>query len=708
MNIHDERLVLIESYRGVYSDLEISEIEEALEYADMHSESRGRQYNNLSVAHIALVEFGLGAPSVVAALLLNCDEKKERLKEQFGEHVFSLLSGIRRIEDVSAENISINADKIRKLLMVLAGDARVVLLYLAVKLDEIRSLAMLSAAAQQNLVEEISAIYAPMAHRFGLYNINSEMLDGALSHTHSEDYKFIENKLDELEEEIERFTARFVEPIEDKLKSKGLQIKMKARTKSIHSIWTKMQRGREFDDIYDLFAIRIILDVPLEDEKAACWQVFSFVTEEYQSNPKRMKDWVSHPKENGYQSLHATVMGPDREWIEVQIRTKRMDEIAEKGLAAHWRYKGGTDSGKLDAWLGNIREIIENPNMDIGDFIEDMKTDVYDDHIYVFTPKGDLVELSAGASLLDFAYAVHSKVGDSCSGGKINGKYVSLKTKLTSGDLVSVDTSANQRPTASWLDFVVTSKAKSRIKVALNEQRKQNAAHGKEIVERKFKHWKLEFSDSNIQNMLKEFKYKLAVDFFADVFAGKIDTLAIKSKFKSEDTSAIENVKELLSPKELRSMEFDTGESLIIDKNLSKVSYALSKCCNPIYGDNIFAFISIGEGIKIHRRECPNAKYLFEKFPYRILNARWRDNEDSYTFQTTLSISGDDRFGLINDISNVVSNKVGVQVRHINFDTDVDRFHGELKLVVSGTNQLSGIIKQLSQLKGVDSVRRQS
>ncbi|MFV0484568.1 MAG: RelA/SpoT family protein [Bacteroidales bacterium] len=708
MNTHKGINRLIEACKGAYSNDEISLVEKALEYAGVNADNRSRSYNSLSVAHIALVEFGLGVPSVVASLLLNCDEKELELKNLFGEHVVSLLGGIRRIEDVSTENIAMNADKTRKLLMVLARDARVILLYLAVKLDEVRNIIALPVDAQKNLVEEITAIYAPMAHRFGLYNINSEMLDGALSYTHSEDYNYIKNKLDELNEEIQRFTARFVEPIEKKLKSKGLQIKMKARTKSINSIWNKMQKGREFDDIYDLFAIRIILDVPLEDEKAACWQVFSFVTEEYQSNPKRMKDWVSHPKDNGYQSLHATVMGPDREWIEVQIRTKRMDEIAEKGLAAHWRYKGGTDSSRLDSWLSNIREIIENPNMDISDFIEDMKTDVYDEHIYVFTPKGDLVELSAGATLLDFAYAVHSKVGDSCLGGKVNGKYVSLKAKLTSGDMVSVDTSANQKPTTSWLDFVVTSKAKSRIKVALNEQRKQNAAHGKEIVERKFKHWKLDFSDNNIQTMLKEFKYKLAVDFFADVFSGKIDTLAIKSKLKQDESSVIENVKELLSPKDLKSMEFDNGDSLIIDKNLSKVSYVLSKCCSPIYGDDIFAFISIGEGIKIHREECPNAKYLFEKFPYRILGARWRANEDSYTFQANLSVSGDDRFGLISDISDIVSNKAGVQVRDINFGTDGDRFHGELKLVVSGANQLESIIKQLSQLVGVDSVRRQS
>ncbi|MFV0505549.1 MAG: RelA/SpoT family protein [Bacteroidales bacterium] len=706
MDIPNNRTVLIQSCNEVYSAEEVSEIEKALQYANSKTASHKKQYNSLSVAHIAIAEFGLGVPSAIAALLLNCNEQDEALNEQFGERVVSLLKGIRRIEDVSAENISVNANKIRSLLMVLAGDARVVLLYLAVKLEEIRSFVAVPVEARDGLVEEISSIYAPMAHRFGLYNINSEMLDGALLHTHPEDYKFIKDKLGNLEGEIERFTAKFVKPIEKKLKSKGLQIKMKARTKSINSIWSKMQRGREFEDVYDLFAIRIILDVPLEDEKSACWQAFSFVTEEYQSNPKRMKDWISHPKENGYQSLHATVMGPDKAWIEVQIRTKRMDEIAEKGLAAHWRYKGGVDRENLDKWLGNIREIIENPSMDIGDFIEDMKTDVYDDHIYVFTPKGDLIELSAGASLLDFAYAVHSKVGDSCTGGKINGKYVSLKSKLTSGDLVSVDTSASQRPTASWLNFVLTSKAKSRIKVALNEQLKQHAAQGKEIVERKFKHWKLDFNDSNIQAMLKEFKYKLAVDFFADVFAGKIDTLAIKSKFKTNDASAIENVKDLLSPKELKNVEFDSGDSLIIDKNLNKVSYALSRCCNPIYGDNIFAFISIGEGIKIHRQECPNAKYLFEKFSYRILQARWRSNEDSYNFQAVLSISGEDRFGLINDVSDVVSNKGGVHVRNLSFDTDVNRFHGEVKMVVSGVNQLGSIIKQLSQIDGVDSVKR--
>ena len=442
------------------------------------------------------------------------------------------------------------------------------------------------------------------------------------------------HRLKETEKERENFVAEFVKPVEKTLKQKGFNFSMKARTKSLFSIWNKMQKKRvSFDEVMDLFAIRIILDSNPENEKSDCWTVYSVVTEEYQANPERLRDWISIPKSNGYESLHATVMGPQGKWVEVQIRTRRMDEVAEKGLAAHWRYKGGKESSGFDSWLAGIREILENPEMNVVDFIDQFRINIYSDEIFVFTPKGDLKKLPAGATLLDFAYEIHSDVGDKCVGGKVNGKKVTLKYKLKNGDQISIDTSNNQKPKIDWLEIVKTTKAKNRVKTSLNEERKNQAALGRETLLRKFKNWKIELNDEAIRRILKKYDYKLAADFYYDLADGKIDPLDVKSIFTEKEEESTKNrIEELLPKSEIKSLTFDGGDDyLIIDNNLKNINHKLARCCNPVFGDSVFGFVTINDGIKIHRNNCPNAPQMKERFPYRVIKARWK-NVESHRF----------------------------------------------------------------------------
>jgi GTP pyrophosphokinase len=485
---------------------------------------------------------------------------------------------------------------------------------------------------------------------------------------------------------------------------------MKARTKSIFSIWNKMKKQAvDFHEVYDLFAIRIILNSLPENEKAECWQVFSVVTEEYLSNPERLRDWITFPKSNGYESLHTTVLGPDKKWVEVQIRTRRMDDVAENGLASHWRYKEGKAGGKeLDEWLKNIREVLENPQLSPADFIEDFKVNIYDDEIFVFTPKGDLIKLRAGATLLDFAYEIHSHIGDHCVGGKVNGKLVTLKYRLKNGDQPIVETSNNQKPKLDWLDFVVTTKAKSRIKASLNEEQKREAENGREILRRKFKNWKLELNDQVIRDLLKHYKLKLASELYYQISIGKIDPLGVKEVITlHEGESAKERLSEILAPAELKELSFDSGDDfLVIDNDLKNVNYKLAACCNPIFGDDIFGFVTIREGIKIHRVSCPNAKQMIERYPYRLIKAKWRSTGKRNSFQATVRVAGSDRLGIVNDLTHIISKEVGVQMRSININSENSSFEAILRVFVNDTHHLDFLMQKLKNIKGVDSVTR--
>jgi len=668
--------------------------------------------HSLEVAKVVVQEIGLGVDSTIAALLHNVyyQESTTKLVEpKFGRSVTSILEGMAKINSMGTDTVELHSENYRKLMLAMAGDVRVILVKIADRLQVMRNLDTQPESVRTKISVETSFLYAPLAHRLGLYYINSELLDLCLKYQNPEAYNAVAVRLKETDRERASFVAEFVKPIQEKLNARGFSFDMKARTKSINSIWRKMQTQKvEFDEVMDLFAIRVILSSELNVEKSDCWQVYSIVTEEYQSNPKRMRDWITIPKSNGYESLHATVLGPHGKWVEVQIRTKRMDEIAEKGLAAHWKYKGGSGTSEMEKWLANVREILENPELNMVDFIDDFKMNVYADEIFVFTPKGDLRKLAAGATLLDFAYEVHSGVGDRCVGGKVNGKNVTLRHKLQNGDQISVDTANHQRPKMDWLDFVVTSKAKNRIKASLNEEVKREAENGKEILLRKVKNWKIEYNDDSIRKLLKHYKFKLAQDLYYNISIGKIDTLEIKDLLvEKKDESAKQLVTEMLSKDKVQELEFSGGDDyLVIDNNLKNVIYKLAPCCNPIFGDQIFGFVTINEGIKIHRQSCPNAPQMVERYPYRIIKARWQDTKKKTSFQATIRISGTDELGIVGQISHVISKDIGVQMRSINIDTNNGAFDGTLRVFVNGLDHLDFLMNKLKSINGVIGVSR--
>jgi GTP diphosphokinase / guanosine-3',5'-bis(diphosphate) 3'-diphosphatase len=673
--------------------------------------------HSLEVAAIIAIEIGLEPDSVITGLLHNImyagldrQVTREELEKKFGRPVYSILEGMAKINALGTDTVELHPENYRKLLMALAGDVRVILVKTADRLQVMRNLRIYDENARYRLLNETSHLYAPLAHRLGLYAINSELLDLCLKYQNPAGYKYVVDRLEETRAERENFVAEFVKPVEHTLKNKGFSFSMKARTKSVNSIWNKMQKKKvSFDEVMDLFAIRVILDSKPENEKSDCWTVYSVVTEQYQANPDRMRDWITIPKSNGYESLHATVMGPKGRWVEVQIRTKRMDEVAEKGLAAHWKYKGGKETSGFDEWLAGIREILENPELNVVDFIDHFSLDIYKDETFVFTPKGDLKKMPAGSTLLDFAYEIHSQLGDKCVGGKVNGKKVTLKYKLKNGDQVTIETSNNQKPKMDWLDFLVTSKAISRVKASLNEEKRNLAEQGREILSRKFKNWKLDLNDEAIRKMLKKYNFKLAMDFYGELASGKIDPLEIKSLFteKTEDESTRRKMEELLPDKEIQEFTFDGGDDyLVIDNNLKNINYKLARCCNPVFGDSIFGFVTINDGIKIHRTSCPNAPQMKERFPYRIIKARWKETASPGAFLTTLHISGTDEAGIVSEISHIIAKDTGARLRSININSNRGRFEGILKLSVYNLDHLEFLIHKMKKVKGVVSVTR--
>ncbi|WP_430973557.1 RelA/SpoT family protein [Sunxiuqinia rutila] len=702
---------------------EMSGIEKAFDYA---LKTLGEQtwpngeiilIHSLEVAQVVAQEVGLGTSSIIAGMLHNLTYEKiedrpgiSDIEALFGPVVSGILEGMAKINALGTDTVDLHSENYRKLMLALAGDVRVILVKIADRLHVMRHLSSYTLEAQHKIAMETAHLYAPLAHRLGLYYVNSELLDLCLKHTNPESYQYVADRLDESKEERKVFVAEFVKPIEAKLKARGFRFEMKARTKAINSIWKKMQNKKvSFDEVYDLFAIRVILESELEMEKSDCWQVYSIVTDEYQSNPERMRDWITVPKSNGYESLHATVLGPHKKWVEIQIRTKRMDEVAEKGLAAHWKYKGGSASSEMENWLANVREILENPDLNIVDFIDDFSTNIYTDEIFVFTPKGDLKRLPAGATLLDFAYEIHSEVGDHCVGGMLDGRKVTLRHKLKNGDQVSVDTSVKQKPKLDWLDFVITTKAKTRIKVSVNEERKIEAENGKEILLRKLKNWKIEYNDDLIRMLLKHYNLKLAQDLYYNISVGKIEPLAIKELVgeKEAEATARQKVEEILPVDQLKDLDFSSGNDyLVIDNNIKNVNHKLAPCCNPIFGDSIFGFVTINDGIKIHRRTCPNAKQLFERYPYRVIPAKWRDSKKRSSFQATIRLSGTDEAGIVGQISYVIAKDVGVQMRSINIDSVNGAFEGTLRIFVNNLEHLDFLMHKLQNIKGVINVSR--
>jgi GTP diphosphokinase / guanosine-3',5'-bis(diphosphate) 3'-diphosphatase len=671
----------------------------------------------LAVAQICVEEIGLGTTSIISALLHDVVEDTEMeiedIERHFGKKVARIIDGLTKISGVFDHGTSQQAENFRKMLLTLSDDVRVILVKLADRLHNMRTLGSMPRHKQLSVSSETIYLYAPLAHRLGLYAIKSELEDLYLKYSEPEKYKSIVEKISASKAPRDRFVRNFINPIQKELSKRDLKFTIKGRPKSIYSIWNKMTSQEiGFEKVYDLFAIRIILDLPPEMEKAGCWQVYSVVTDFYQPNPDRLRDWISTPKSNGYESLHTTVMSKTGTWVEVQIRTKRMDEIAEKGYAAHWKYKesdhASSESG-LELWIAKVREILEHENASAIEFVDDFKHSLFNEEIFVFTPKGELKKLPGGASALDFAFEIHSEIGAKCIGAKVNQKLVPINHKLKTGDQVEILTSNKQKPNEGWLSFVITSKGRTRIKDELKEQKKSAAADGKEIVIRKLKQAKLELNSENLDKLLNKFNLKSALDFYFLVGKGKIDPKDIK-KIKNGSEKTRKPVQQAVSDKASfqRKIKEVTGEKrdqLLIGEDMDIIMYSMAPCCNPIPGDDVFGFVSTHEGIKIHRINCPNAAELLSKHSHRVVKAKWT-SQSEVSFLAGLKIRGTDRVGMMNDVTKVISGELKVNMRSISIESDNGIFEGSIQLYVHDTKHLDLLSKKLENLDGIEEVSR--
>lgn len=669
---------------------------------------------SLRTAQIAVDEIGLKRDGVLATILftlvIDGHLPLEDIRQKYGNGVAHIIHGLVKIHELYKKNPIIESENFRNLLISFSEDMRVILIMIADRVNIMRQIRDTDAVeAKQKVSEEASYLYAPLAHKLGLYKLKSELEDLSLKYLEHDAYYAIKDALNATKSSRDAYIKRFIDPIEAKLKAAGLSFHMKGRTKSIHSIWQKMKKQHcKFEGIYDLFAIRIILDAPLEKEKMQCWQVYSIITDMYQPNPKRLRDWLSVPKSNGYESLHITVLGPENKWVEVQIRTERMDEIAEHGLAAHWRYKGVKSEGGVDEWLANIRSALEN-NDDL-QLMDQFKLDLYEDEVYVFTPKGDLLKFPKGATLLDFAYHIHSNVGSSCVGGRINGKNVSFREVLHSGDTVEVLTQNNQCPKRDWLNIVKTSKAKAKIRLALKETQAKDSLYAKELLERRFKNKKIEVEESLMSQLIKKMGYKETSDFYKDIADERLDANTVIEKYlelrngesNTKPTESAENF-EYENPNE--QLLQNNSDVLVIDKNLKGIDYKLAQCCHPIYGDDVFGFVTVSGGITIHRTTCPNAPELRKRFGYRMVKAKWSGKGTSQ-YAITLRIIGHDDIGIVSNITNIISKEDKLTMRSINIDSYDGLFSGNVVLFIEDNSKLNLLIKKLKTVKGVKQIIR--
>lgn len=672
---------------------------------------------NIDTALIATVEIGLRRTSVLALLLYRPVYKQvitlDRVRELFGDEVVLMIQRLLRTSELYARNTAVNSENFHHLLFSFAEDVRVILLMIADRLCLMRLGKVLSEDDRIRLATEAAYLYAPLAHRMGLYSIKSEMEDLSLKYLDRKQFDFIKQKLNETKRSRDAYIDRFIAPIKEKLEKAGFRFDIKGRTKSIHSINNKLKKQKvDFEHIYDLFAIRIVLDTPLEKERSDCWQVYSIVTDMYQPNPKRLKDWISIPKTNGYESLHITVMGPENKWVEVQIRTKRMDEIAEKGLAAHWRYKGVKAEKGLDEFMNTVRAALENKEANPIDLMKDFRMDLYKDEIYVFTPNGELIKLAKGATVLDFAFAIHSQLGSRCVSAKVNDKNVPIKYALQNGDTVSIITSPTQTPKRDWLNFVVTSKARVRIKQALREEAAKAIDLAKEMLQRRFKNRKIELEEAPMMRYIKKKGYKTVTDFYLDLAEDRLDANAVIDEYAESLRKETESNEHPGTPrsaeefvKTTEAEEISTNKDvLVIDKNLTGVEYKLAKCCNPIYGDEVFGFVST-QGIKIHRMDCPNAQEMFSRFGYRIIRAKWSGKGDN-GYVVTLRVVGRDDIAIVTNITSVIGKEPGTALRSLNINSVDGLFQGSFTVMVRDTVSLHSLTKKIKAVKGVKSVER--
>lgn len=674
---------------------------------------------DMQTAIIVAEEIGMRRASILGIMLhdtvRNGAYNIEDVETEFGEDVAGIIRGLIRVHDLYKKSPSIESENFRKLLLSFAEDMRVILIMIADRVNIMRQIKdALDDEARRRVATEAAYLYAPLAHKLGLYNIKSELEDLSLKYTEHDVYYHIKEKLNQTKAARDQYIARFIEPIRQKLQEAGLRFHIKGRTKSIHSIYQKMKKQKcPFEGVYDLFAIRVILDSPLEKEKQECWQVYSIVTDMYQPNPKRLRDWLSVPKSNGYESLHITVMGPEGRWVEVQIRTERMDDIAERGLAAHWRYKGIKGENGLDEWLTSVREALENSESDM-EAMDRFKLELYEDEVFVFTPKGDLFKLPKGATVLDFAFHIHTALGSHCIGARVNGKNVSLRHHLQSGDQVEVMTSTTQTPKQDWLTIVTTSKARIKIRQALKEMAARQTDFAKEMLERKFRNRKIEYDESTMMRLIKRLGYKVITDFYQAIADGALDINNLMDKYiemLKKETDVHDNITyrsaESYSLPTNSAEESTTHEDvLVIDQNLKGLDYKLARCCNPIYGDDIFGFVSVNGGIKIHRTDCPNAPELRQRFGYRIVRARWAGKAIGKQYPITLRVVGHDDIGIVTNISSIINKEDGITLRSISIDSHDGLFGGNLTVMVGDTGRLEMLIKKLRTVKGVKQVNR--
>lgn len=675
---------------------------------------------NCQTALLELEEIGMKRDCVLSILLYNSVVNGsltiEQIKTQYGAGIAHIIHGLVRIHELYKKSPVIESENFRNLLLSFAEDMRVILIMIServVLMRQIRDTDHME--EQQRVAEEASYLYAPLAHKLGLYKLKSELEDLSLKYLEHDAYYMIKEKLNETKRSRDAYIEKFIAPIAEKLNAMGIKCHIKGRTKSIHSIWQKMKKQQcGFEGIYDLFAIRIIIDSPLSEEKMQCWQTYSLITDMYTPNPKRLRDWLSVPKSNGYESLHITVLGPEQKWVEVQIRTERMDEIAEKGLAAHWRYKGIKGDTGIDDWLNNIRAALEhNDNLQL---MDQFKMDLYEDEVFVFTPKGDLLKFPKGATVLDFAYHIHSGVGNKCVGGKVNGRNVSIREVLHSGDTVEILTQNSQKPKQDWLNIVQSARAKAKIRLALKETQVKEGVFAKEMLERKFRNRKIELEESTLYHLISKMGFKETSDFYKQLVDEKIDINDVIDRYLAEREreanqkigTATRSAEEFVLDTDNDTSRFRakaSDDELVIDSNLKGVDYSLAQCCHPIYGDQIFGFVTVNGGIKIHCNNCPNAPELRKRFGYRIVKARWSGKGTSQ-YNITLRIVGNDDLGIVNNITSIISKEQKIFMKSINIDSHDGLFSGNLNVLIDDTSKLEALLKKLRTVKGVKSVTR--
>lgn len=674
---------------------------------------------NLNTAAVICTEMGLRHASIISTMLYDVVVSgyvtAEDAGKTFGPSVEAILKGLTRANELYDRNAAIETENFRNLLLSFAQDGRVILIMIADRLNTMRVLKHYPENAIEKIAREASYLFAPLAHRMGLYAIKTELEDLSMKYLQGGVYQEIARKLDETKASRETYIKDFIEPVRQRIEeTTNLKFDIKGRTKSISSIWNKLKKQKiPFEDIYDLFAIRIILDTDLAEEKAACWQVYSIITDMYTPNTARLKDWLSIPKSNGYESLHITVMGQEGRWVEVQIRTRRMDEIAERGLAAHWKYKGIRSESGLDEMLTRIREVLESQESNAVRLMDDFKMDLYADEVYVFTPKGEVHKLPKGATVLDFAYSIHTNLGNKCVGAKVDGKNVPIRYALKSGDQVQIQTGANQTPKQDWVNYVCTTKARNKIRQTLKEAALKEAEFGKESLKRRLKNRKIDYDEGLLMKVIKKLKFKTVTDFFAEIGAERLDVNPVIDLYLEVEKAE----RSANDPGESRSAESFVVETdvetkstkedvMLIDQQFTGIDYKLAKCCNPIYGDDVFGFVATTGGIKIHRTDCPNAAQMMQRFGYRIVKARWAGKAEGSHYPVTLQVVGNDDIGIVTNITSMISKEPAVSLRSISIDSHDGLFKGQLTVMVSDSRQLTTLIKKIKTVKGVKQVDR--